>query len=85
MGESLGVHEVCSIHDALTLILAESRTAKVNVGRSHHGEGGMMMVVVPVDECLHPGTGMLNIVKVFRVGEMMFCGFEYALGERVVI
>jgi len=61
MGESLGVHDECGIHDTLALILAESCAAKVDVGRRHHGEGGMMMmvvvvvVVVQLDKNMHPG------------------------------
>ncbi len=46
MGKSLGVLVECGIHESLASLLARLSVAKMDVGWRHHGERGMMVVVV---------------------------------------
>jgi hypothetical protein len=74
------------VQDLLALGEEGRRLAEVDGGRGHQAEPGVVvLVVVPVEELLAPGSSVQFAAETFREGGVVLERLELGFGEGVVV
>ena len=85
--KALGVFQIGSLQDLLTLIQNGLSSSEMNIGRREETDSAVMMfVVVPAEELLPPKSrASLLTTKTFRIIGSIFQGFELCFRERIIV